>query len=248
MGRCPAADTARSMLIGSATLEMRTDDEAAVFLGGYGADGGGRLLLPVAPDNRMLLTAEQDGDVPVQAVLTDVAPVPARRRVRGRLSFTGWAEPLDRDVAERAWRHSSCACSPLGDGERLLRLEPAELVLERDEQPAAEVDLAAFADAEPDPLATVEAELLQHLAHGHPEALAVLVAQLPRALRRGSPRVVPWRLDRHELVLRVERADRDVDVAFPLPHPGATCAREVIDGLRTVVDGRGRSPVVPGAR
>ncbi|NJP35096.1 DUF2470 domain-containing protein [Micromonospora sp. HSS6-12] len=106
------------------------------------------------------------------------------------------------------------------------------------------VDPVEFAAAEPDPLAADEAELLCHLDRHHPRTIEQLCRLVDPRHRHGVRRVVPVRLDRHGLVLRMEHASghRDVRLGFApaLRHPdelggriavlldhGAACPRRV---------------------
>lgn len=122
---CRCAPAARSMLSAGATLELRTDrEDPVVVVGGYSTDPAGRLLLPVPADAPLARAADRHGEVPARATVTDVAPLPLRRRVRGRLSFTGWAKALEPSVAQPTRRDAACPCSPLAQEQRLVRVEP----------------------------------------------------------------------------------------------------------------------------
>jgi hypothetical protein len=234
MPRCTPAEAARSMMLGSASLQLCcADGNALPLISGYSADSAGRLLLAL-PDNLPLIEAvERHGDATVEVEVCDVAPLPLRRRIRGRTTIRGWLEPIDQRLARRLWKQTTCDCEP--PPTRLYVLPPAEITLERDERLPVDVDLTDYACARPDPLARVESELLHHLAYGHPEALEALTPQLPCSLLDLDPRIVPWRLNRYELVLRVEGAQQDVDVSFALPKPSATEPGQVIEGLRSLV-------------
>jgi hypothetical protein len=234
MPRCSPAEAARSLLLSSASLHLRTDvGEELQLVSGYSPDSAGRLLLALPDNSRLAGAVEREGDVPVVLDVHDVAPLPLRRRIRGRATLSGWLETIDQRLARRLWTQTTCDCEP--PPTRLYVLSPAEVQLERDERPPVDVDLDSYACATPDPLARVEGELLRHLAHGHPEALDMLAAQLPCALLHGGPRIVPWRLNKYELVLRVEGTKQDVDVSFALPDPSATDPGRVIEGLRSLV-------------
>lgn len=111
------------------------------------------------------------------------------------------------------------------------RLTPTAVLLD-----GAPVPLDAYARAAPDPVARHEAEVLSHLTTGHPEAAAQLAGLLPRRMLAGAERVVPLRLDRYALVLRVERADRHTDVPLALASVRAEHPGEVLVALRALLD------------
>lgn len=98
------------------------------------------------------------------------------------------------------------------------------------------VCLRAYTLAEPDPLADLEAEQLWHLVDGHPDEVLQLHALLPRRLTAGARRVVPLRLDRHALALRLERERDDLDVPLALTSAHARQPREVNAALRALLD------------
>jgi hypothetical protein len=76
-----------------------------------------------------------------------------------------------------------------------------------------------FAAAVPDPLAEAEADLLCHLASEHPDAIDRLARLIPPHHLHGVRRIVPVRLDRFGVVLRLEFAARARDVQLPFLTP-----------------------------
>lgn len=233
------AEAARSLLAGGTTLELSTDGHGRFLaMGGHVVDDRGALLLSVPSGSRLAAHLQEHEDVRARAEVVDTAPVSVRERVRGRLVLLGWASALPRPEAERAWAAAG-ERSVLDAGGTLLRLDPAAVALEVDGT-WCDLEPEEWAAAEPDPLARHEAEVLQHLASGHhPDELAALVALLPPGLREGSCRVVPLRLHRRAVVLRVEVADGHHDVALALPRrrraPLPSSPEDVLRGLRQLL-------------
>jgi hypothetical protein len=94
----------------------------------------------------------------------------------------------------------------------------------------------AYAQAQPDPIAHLESELLSHLTSGHAEQVLQLAGLLPRRVAAGARRVVPLRLDRRALVLRVEREHDDLDVPLAFASARAGHPGEVVAALRALLD------------
>lgn len=233
----PAAEAARTLLRTATTVALHLHDvPGLVAVGGHAADARGRLLVPTSEDDRVLAAARRAPGRWARAVLTDVAPLPVRSRWRARAELTGGlAELAPRDAAA-AWRRAA-GDRPL-DGRRLLVLTPRQVTLCRLPDDPVQVCPHAYAGARPDPVADVEAELLWHLQAGHPELVVRLADLLPRRLSAGAQRVVPVRLDRYALVLRVERerAQDDVDVPLALACRHAQAPGEVLAALRALLD------------
>lgn len=225
-----AATACRSLVVTATTAALHLQDvPGLVTVGGHAADAGGRLLVPTSPDCRVLASVVVNGALPARAVLTDVAPLPVRSRIRGRLELCGTLASMPAGDEARSWELATG--SALGRDRRILRLTPTAVALD-----AAPVALDAYARAAPDPLAAHEAEVLSHLATGHAAATAQLCGLLPRRLVAGAERVVPLRLDRHALVLRVERAGTCTDVPLALASVHAEHPGEVLAALRALLD------------
>ena len=174
------------------------------------------------------------GQLPVMLELTDTAPLPLRRPVRGLVWITGRLRVLPDRVARRAALRIA-GTQPderlldVGHSASLLRLEPLSVVLSDAEGTAAlaPADLAAAA---PDPLQDGGDAWLTHLARAHPGLLAGLARHLPRALREDATTIAPLAVDRLGLRLRVEspRGDHDVRLGFERPVTcTATLGREI---------------------
>jgi hypothetical protein len=231
----PDAEAARSLLRTATTLALHLQTvPGLVVVGGHAADREGRLLLPTSADDRVVEALRRWPVVAARAVLTDVAPVPLRSRWRGRLELHGHLSQVPPDDAGQVWGEAGGAA--LEPDRRVLRLAPRALRLTRFPDEPVEVCPRAYAQAEPDPVAGLEAELLSHLVSGHPEQVLQLAALLPRRVAAGARRVVPLRLDRRALVLRVEREHDDLDVPLALASSRARHPGEVVAALRALLD------------
>lgn len=165
-------------------------------------------IATLARDER--LTGELDA--------VDVAPVAMPHRIRGRASVQGRLTVLTgavRTGIETLFPHRPA------DGHVLLRLEPGHLAVEDLWGSACCVDPAAFAAAEPDPVAREEAGLLQHLDAAHADQLHRLALRAARG--RGVPEpyaVRPVALDRFGLRVRLFAPDgRVLDARFDFARP-----------------------------
>ncbi|MFC0030413.1 DUF2470 domain-containing protein [Micromonospora chaiyaphumensis] len=187
-------------------------------------DGRVLLLVPVVSDLAAALVPP-DGDTEVATVL-DVLDLPpaAGAPSLGRAWVSGWAARLDGDEARRA-AVDFATVQPTGDlldvGTRF-HLHRFEVVEARWERAGAtrRIDPDAYAEAEPDPLHAVEAELLADLADHHGDQVgAYLRTRLGRTGSEagGPPRVV--RIDRYGLLVSHGRpgARRRTRLAFAAP-------------------------------
>lgn len=235
----PPPETARSLAATATTLTVHLCTvPGLITVGGYATDSRGRLLVPTSADCRVLAAVRAAGALSARAVATDVAPLPVRCRVRGRLELTGRLDVVAAEDAEPAW--AQAAGTALEPGRVVLRLTPRLVRLHgcSGEGPV-DVDPAAYAQARPDPLAAHEADVLSHLCSGHPEQVRALARLLPRRVVAGARRVVPLRLNRHALVLRVERDGGDIDVPVALACRHAEHPGEVLVALRALLDTAG---------
>ncbi len=158
--------------------------------------------------------------------LTDHAPLPLRAPVRSLVWIRGVlrrvAEPdvpalLDL-VAAEAPNPALLQVNSVQTAEALavMRLETADVVV-ADSSGAETVPVADLLLAQPDPFCAMESCWLRHLDADHPEVIDRFAARLPASLRRS--RVRPLGLDRYGVLLRVEQADRDLDVRLPFANP-----------------------------
>lgn len=193
-----AAERARSVLAASWSCAVTADGGREEFLGAHTVDEDGRVHLHV-PDDSALLTAAicaPRGEPSAVLEFADVAPVPVRNRIRGRLWLAGWFAPEDDHLVFHATR-----------------------VVLKQATGAVVVGLDEFAEARPDPLATAEAQLLTHLADAHPDAVERLTRLVRHESLHGAVRVQPLAVDRHGLTLRIERARAHGDVRLPFHTP-----------------------------
>ncbi|MFJ4188382.1 DUF2470 domain-containing protein [Kitasatospora sp. NPDC089509] len=155
----------------------------------------GHLVLDSPPDAAL---AHSLGAAPRQRLaavvdITDLAANPVRERVRARLALRGRITLISG---------------------RLLGFAPATATLQQGSR-TRPVELDDLARAEPDPLAAREAELLLHLADHHADLVDALTRRLGARELLGVVRVLPLCLDRHGIVLRLERARDHQDVRLP---------------------------------
>ncbi|MET8834615.1 DUF2470 domain-containing protein [Micromonospora sp. NPDC004540] len=187
-------------------------------------DGRVLLLVPVVSDLAAALVPP-DGDTEVATVL-DVLDLPpaAGAPSLGRAWVSGWAARLDGDEARNA-AVDFATVQPTGDlldvGIRF-HLHRFEVVEARWERAGAtrRIDPDAYAEAEPDPLHPVEAELLADLADHHGDQVAAYLRGrlgLAGSEAGGPPRVV--RIDRYGLLVSHGRpgARRRTRLAFASP-------------------------------
>ena len=183
------------------------------------ADAAGRLLL-LSPRGgaltEALRPAEGTDDTALVLDISDVPPVAGAPSL-GRVWVAGWARELAGAEARAAaldYAEVDAAADLLdvGDGQVLHRMEVAEVRYERNGV-LVDVDPDEYAAASPDPLRTIEFDLIADLADHHvPEMTGYLRRQLgPAAGPADEPRVV--RLDRYGLLVRV--GERLARLAFP---------------------------------
>jgi hypothetical protein len=184
-------------------------------------DRQGRVLL-LAPRNGALTTALRPGEgTEDTALVLDVSDVPpvAGAPSLGRVWVAGWAVALTGERArEAALDYAEADPAPdlldVGDSQVLHRMEVAEVRYERNGV-LIDVDPDDYALASPDPLHTVEFDLIADLADHHLEGIAGYVRrQLGPAAHPGEqPRVV--RMDRYGFVVRL--GARLARLSFPRP-------------------------------
>ncbi|AVV44274.1 DUF2470 domain-containing protein [Streptomyces sp. ID05-04B] len=193
-----AAERARSVLAASWSCVVTADGGREEFVGAHTVDDGGRVTLRVPEDGALRTAAicAPRGEPAAVLEFADVAPVPVRGRIRARLWLAGWFAPEESGLAFHATR-----------------------VVLKEGTDAVVVDLAEFAAATPDPLATAEAHLLTHLADAHPDAVERLTRLVRSDSLHGAVRVRPLAVDRHGLTLRIERARAHGDVRLPFHAP-----------------------------
>lgn len=151
---------------------------------------------------------------PVTVEIAEAAPVPVRERILSQLRLSGQALPDPEDPT-------------------VLQLVPSAITLE-EAGSVVPVSVPEFFSAEPDPLACCEAALLSHLDAAHPDLLATLTSLVDSPHRYGVVRVWPLRLDRHDIVMRLEYARRHHDARLPFADPVRT-PEEVRDQLHALV-------------
>ncbi|MFG3101971.1 DUF2470 domain-containing protein [Streptomyces sp. NPDC048182] len=193
-----AAEQARSVLAAAWSCAVTAEGGREEFVGAHSVAADGRVLLDVPEDSALIAAAicAPRGEPSAVLEFADVAPVPLRGRIRARLWLAGWFALAD---------------------DRLV-FTPTRVVL-RQPAGAVVVDLAEFAAAAPDPLATAEARLLTHLADCHGDAVEKLTRLVDADSLHGAVRVRPLAVDRHGLTLRIERVRAHGDVRLPFHAP-----------------------------
>jgi hypothetical protein len=192
------AERLRSMLVAAGSLTLHIPGHRADLVGRHRMTAD-RVRVELPADSCMARHIAHAGEVIAMIEVTDLAPVPARDRVRGRGTLTGSLTPTQPREDELG-ATLALAAAELTTADRAEPVEPAE-----------------FAAARPDPFATTEAGLLCHLNDHHPRTVEQLSRLIPADQLHGVRRIHPLRLDRHGLVLRLEfaRRDRDVRLCFP---------------------------------
>lgn len=200
-----AAERLRTMLTAASSLTLHVPGHRCDLIGRHHVDDAGRVVVELPADTHAAHLVEAEPDLAAAIDVTDIAPTPVRPaggRVRSRATFSGWLQPQGR-------------C----DGDLRAVLELASATLLDPVLGEVEVEADAFAAASPDPLARDEADLLCHLTDAHPEAVEHLSRLIAPHHLHGVHRVVPVRMDRFGVVLRLEFASRHRDVQLPFSAP-----------------------------
>ncbi|TFV62511.1 DUF2470 domain-containing protein [Geodermatophilus sp. DF01-2] len=235
--RADPAERARTVACRtSAALCVRGLDAARPLASATTADGTTYVLVPTGGEVTTALAGRDD--LTAALLVSDRAPVPLRDPVRAQLWLSGWLTPV-RPAVRRAAVLAFAEARPagalldVGQGATLLRLDLAEVVL-REGDRCAEVGPQAYAAARPDPLAGVEARMLQHLDRDHPEVLDLLRSRIPPADLGPHDVVRPLGLDRFGYRLRIERPAGRRDLRVPFPRP-LTCPGQLQAATRRLL-------------
>jgi|SRR3569833_345879 uncharacterized protein DUF2470 len=207
------AEMVRSVLAASRSLTLTTHGHRVDLVGLHSLETPGRLLLTVPADSHVSAEVAwaPGGDLAASLEFTDVAPVSVPDRIRARVVLGGWLSFDRRGASAEA-----------------LCFETASAELEHAGH-AFDLEIDELAEAEPDPLAATEAELLTHLAGAHSDAVELLAQLVDHRLLLGVTRVDPLRLDRYGIVLRLSRPGRHHDVRLPFPAPLRNPAHGVLE-------------------
>ncbi len=213
------AEVARTLAAGHLPAGAHIACRQGPFPVRHVADAAGRLLL-LSPRGGVLTEAlrpaEGTDDTALVLDISDVPPLAGAPSL-GRVWVAGWARELTGTEA-RAAALDYAEVDPAADlldvgaGQVLHRVEVAEVRYERNGV-LVDVDPDEYAAASPDPLRTIEFDLIADLADHHvPEMTGYLRRRLGPAAGPGDdPRVV--RLDRYGLLVRV--GERLARMAFP---------------------------------
>ncbi|RKN12664.1 DUF2470 domain-containing protein [Streptomyces radicis] len=176
------------------------------------------LLVPDTCPAARAAAHARDDEVTAVMEITDIAPVAVPHRVRGRGWVAGWLT-VARGRAHAAGARLLAECGPMpGPGWSLLRLEAGEAYID-DLWGSSHVEPDELAEADPDPLARYEAELLQHLATAHGAQLRSLCALLDGTNASCAEAVTPLCLDRFGLRVRFRAGASCFDARFEFPAP-----------------------------
>ncbi|MDG6110232.1 DUF2470 domain-containing protein [Dactylosporangium aurantiacum] len=236
-----AAERLRTLLAAASSLTLHVPGHRCDLIGRHHVDAAGRVVVELPADSHVALLVEAEADLGAVIEITDVAPTPVRPAggpVRSRATFAGWLQPAGDDgrlqpagaaaddllSAAGGVGHESGEGEGEGGGDLRAVLELASATLLDPVLGEVEVEADVFAAARPDPLATHEADLLCHLTDAHPEAVERLCRLVAPHHLHGVHRVVPVRMDRFGVVLRLEFAGRHRDVQLPFSAPLRTAA------------------------
>jgi len=197
-----AAERLRTLLAAASSLTLHVPGHRCDLIGRHHVDGRDRIVLELPAGSHVALLVEAEHDLGAVIEITDVAPTSVRQRIRARATYQGWLQP----AGER-------------DGDLCAVLDLAEATLVDPMLGEVQVEPDEFAAARPDPLASEEADLLCHLTGAHPEAIEHLSRLIAPHHLHGVHRVVPVRMDRFGVVLRLEFASRHRDVQLPFSAP-----------------------------
>ena len=200
-----AAERLRTLLTAASSLTLHIPGHRCDLIGRHQVDGAGRVVVELPAGSHVAHTVEAEPDLAAAIEITDIAPTPVRSiggRVRSRATLSGWLQPAGE-----------------ADGDLRAVLELASATLLDPVLGEVEVEADAFAAAGPDPLARDEADLLCHLTDAHPEAVEHLSRLIAPHHMHGVHRIVPVRMDRFGVVLRLEFASRHRDVQLPFSAP-----------------------------
>lgn len=193
------AERVRSVLTAARTMTLHTHAGRAEMLRTETGDLLDRVhlrpLLPPLPGARAALPGKER--TPATLELTDIAPVPARDRVRCRVTVTG-----------RLLRAHPTAES------RCVQVERAVL---RTANTEYAIGVEELLTTPADPLATSEAGMLTHLTDHHEELVPLLMRLVEPRLAQGVVRALPLALDRYGMTLRLEYARGHHDARLPFP-------------------------------
>ena len=213
------AEVARTIAAGHLPASAHIACRQGPFPVRHVTDAQGRALL-LSPSGGALTAAlrpiEGNGDAALVLDITDVPPLAGGRSL-GRVWIAGWVVALSGEEARAAaldYADTDATADLLDVGETqvLHRMDVAEVRYERSGA-LFDVDPDEYAAAAPDPLRTIEFDLIADLADHHVDEITSYVRRQlgPVARPEEQPRVV--RLDRYGFMVRL--GDRVARLAFP---------------------------------
>jgi hypothetical protein len=187
----------------------------------HATDHAGRPMVLVRDGILVRDRGERDADTPVTLSVEDSPPLPQAPSL-GAVRIDGRLRYLPAEAAAAAV-HAFAEANPVADlldvgrGASISLIDVTRVRLDRG--PAAvDIDPAAYAAAEPDPLHELERDLLADLADHHApqiESYFRCLLALTGRPTRTPPR--PLRLDRYGFVVDAGDPDRWVRLSFPRP-------------------------------
>jgi hypothetical protein len=206
------AVAARSVLAAAHSLLMRTDDAGFELMAAHAVlpDGSVALAVDAMTPLGGQLVAARGRPGAVRLEVTSLVPVPVRCRVRARVTLTGTVRALDPATLDDCDADTIASLLDLPPV-ALWSVEPVSVHLGR-HSTAADVPVAAYREARPDPVADVEATYLHEL-----DGRVVDRLNLPATWRRSAvnARLVPVAIDADGLTVRAETRQQHHDVRLP---------------------------------
>lgn len=228
--RPSAAERARTVVTHASPVVVEIGSQASEIVDGCGVDIDGSLVLLVGTAGPLAQrVAEHAAPCVIHAALVSNLSGPDRLLDGVTASGHVWLEadvPRGLDIVLKGRPAESVLRR---DAATLLRVMVTRLQL--DGRP---VDLAAYARAEPDPLAAGSDEFVEHLIRGHAAELLELAHLFEPEIVQGMLGFAPVRLDRFGLTFRV-RSDsglRRARIDFPAPLTGPSDLPEAMQVLQ----------------
>lgn len=219
-----AAERTRTILASTSQLQVGVLNLTSEVSRHAMAEDGSLLFLPNDDSPERVFAVAPN--LPAQTVLMtaqDIAPIAHPDRIRGSVAVTGKLGIYNGALPVGAREHLLGPIREHG-ASPILRLVPSRISLRwHCETPggqaasATEVDAGDYRTAFPDPMLPHEADWLVHLHRDHPDAVAALAAYGAPGVAHTSVR--PVALDRHGLVIRLERVVTPLDVRLNFAQP-----------------------------
>nr|MDT0656961.1 DUF2470 domain-containing protein [Micromonospora sp. DSM 115978] len=211
----PDAVEVRSALATCTSLRLAVAGAAADLIDAHTVLPDGTIVVAVDAMTPLggLLVAARAADGAVRLDVTHLVPVPVRTRVRAWVTVTGTVrrfDPAALDSCDDDVVTALLGLPPVA----LWAIEPVGVHVVR-HGAAAEVPVAAYHAARPDPVAAVEAAHLARLVRHHRDVRHPFAGLVDPDLTAAGARLVPVALDADGLTLRAEATHRHHDIRLP---------------------------------